>query len=74
MTWQLLGTVIPVVILLAASIFHVRRSQRRDQERHDESEKLGEVGAKCANDLHKRKYGRSSTDLENAFPSLKVVK
>jgi len=74
MPWQLLGSLIPVVVLLSLLIYHEYRSRHRSKEWHDESERHVAVGAECANEMHKVKYGRPSTELEREFPALKAIK
>jgi hypothetical protein len=74
MPWELMISVVPIFGFVVVLAYHERKGAQREKVQKEEFEKVITPVAEMANGLHKRKYGRPSTDLMEQFPDLKVVK
>lgn len=74
MPWQLLLSVVPVVILMGALLHYELRSSRIHKEQDKEEQALVVPLAKKIQEKHVQKYGRADTDIEREFPELQQAK
>ena len=74
MPWSLILSVLPLISLLGVFVYYEVRNEKKrkilDTEAHDSIKPV----AKIADDLHKKKYGRPSSELVQTFPDLKAIK
>lgn len=74
MPWSLILSVIPLVMFVTFLIVHEHKVDKRFKEKKAENRECVRPIAKIANEKHKKKFGRPSTELNEVFPELKVVK
>ena len=74
MPWQLILSVVPIVVLMGALFHYELRSSRMHKEQEKESETLVVPLAKKIQQKHVQKYGRADTDIEREFPELQQAK
>ena len=74
MSWSLIASLLPFVALLGILVVHQLRSEKKfKQHRREHQEHIRPI-AKIADDAHKKKFGRPSTELNEVFPDLHAVK
>ena len=74
MPWLLIASILPLIVLTGWLMLHEKRSDKKHDEMHEQSRESIMPVAKVANDLHQKRFGRSSTELCEVFPELKAIK
>lgn len=72
--YDLVISVVLFAVFIVVLFIHERKSQKREKELHEQSEEVVLPAAKVADKLHKKKFGKSSEEIEEAFPELRVIK
>ena len=74
MPWPLILSILPLIALMGWLIIHEKRSDKKHDEMHEENRESIKPVAELADDLHKKRFGRGSTELGEVFPELKAIK
>ena len=74
MPWSLIMSVIPFVAFVGLLVVHEFKSSKRLKAERDENRECIKPLAKIADNEHKKRFGRPSTELNEVFPDLKAVK
>lgn len=73
MPWSLLASVLPLIFFVALLGAHVVTSRKSDRRHQEEHQKCIRPIVKIADEAHRKKFGKPSTELVEVFPELKAV-
>lgn len=74
MPWPLIMSVLPLVLMMGFIVKYELESEKNFKKKSDANKECIRPIAQIADELHVKKFGRHSTELDEVFPDLKAVK